>query len=198
MANTLASLNLEDGRQPDLNSYIQNMIDLRLEHTFDTLVIAAGAGPQRAAPFSAPISASKSATATNMREPNKFPAPECLVLDYLGFYITPDTILSDIALLMANYRFEFKINRKIMWDGLFWMYPPGYGVTGASTKNNESSWMIGPANPAQTIRFGNYGRFIGPNQLFTLDIICDGAVPTFVSQVTLIPFLHGIKGVAVQ
>jgi hypothetical protein len=193
-------------RQADLNSIIANMVDYRLAHQWDTTVITGGStiGLSKYSPFGegqnsgpSPVSA----TTTSLRQPNQFPSPECMIMDYLGFYFTPNALKSDLALFVANYRWEFRINRKMMFEGLMWMQPPGYAIYGESTQNNESAWFLGPssAGPMGTIRFGDYARFIGPNQGFYMDLICDGTPPTFTGpNFSIITFLHGIYGVAVQ
>lgn len=191
----------EIGRVVDINSLLNNLVDYRMSQEWDTQDISAGAGAAQYRLFANPIGSGatpRTRMQTSMREVRKFPAPECMVLDYIGFLFTEDTLLSDMILFKKNYRFEFIINTKVMWEGHVQNYPSNQTIQGHSTKTNEAAWGLGRGGAHDTLRFGNFQRYIAPNQLFECNLICDGTPPTFTGAVQLIAYLYGIKGVAVQ
>lgn len=188
----------------DINAIMAGWVDRGLWYYYDTIAITQGAtGAATYNPFSVPVGGTKTKLSTNMRVANSFPPPTCLILDWIGFYFSPDTRLADITTFINNYRFEFKIDNKIFFEGLLWMQPPGLGVSGMSTQTSESSWMLGMADFNSTLRFGDFAKYIAPQQLFTLEIISP-APPTFLTSgqggngVTLIPILHGLTDRSVQ
>lgn len=190
----------------NINAVMANWVDRGLWYYYDTLSITQGAaGAASYSMFSVPVGqSSKTRTQTNMRVGNRFPPPTCLVLDQIGFYFSPDVLLADQILFMKNYRLEFKIDNKVYFEGLMWMYPPGLGVSGYSTKTAESAWGIGQPNFFSVRMFGDYGKYIAPDQLFEFNLICDGTAPTFAATaaggvgVLLVPILHGLTDRSVQ
>jgi hypothetical protein len=191
----------------DLNAIMASWVDRGLWHYYDTISIPqAGVGAASYQPFSIPLgqgSPAKTKIQTNMRASNMFPSTVGLILDYLGFYFSPSTILADQILFIENYYFTFRIDNKIFFEGLSWMQPPGYGVSGATAKTNESAWGLGLPDFRSVLRFGDFSKYIAPLMPFSLEFIAPNP-PTFTSTanggfgVTLVPFMHGLTDRSVQ
>lgn len=196
-----------DSSGVDLNAIMAKWVDRGLWHYYDTINITQGtAGASSYTPFTLPIgqgSPAKTKLDTNMRASGMFPSTVGFILDYIGFYFSPTTILADQKLFIDNYRFEFKIDNKSFFEGLLWMQPPGYGMSGASTATDEFAWGLGMPDARCTMRFGNFAKYIAPLMPFSMELITPAA-PTFTATaaggngVKLIPFFHGLTDRSVQ
>jgi hypothetical protein len=155
----------------DINSIIRGFVDRGIWYYYDTATVAQGASTGTSIPFFAsPISATKSKLLTNMTLGNQFPPPRCLVLDNIGFYFSTTMLKADIDLFLDNCFMEFRIDDKIFFEGHLWRYASGYGLVGTSTKTNEAAWNIGLPDVGSVLRFGNFAKYIAPQQLFSLNL----------------------------
>ncbi len=191
------------------NSIMAGWVDRGPWIYWDTITVASGTQlAQSYSPFSVPIGAqnpltntTKTKLLTNMVRGNQFPPPRCLLLLSIGFYFTPQVILADIAAILSACYMEFKIDDKIFHEGLLQFFPPGFGITGASTQNGESSWTNGLAAPCYSRRFDSWSKYIAPLQQFSMNIIFDGTPPTLSSTgngLNMVITLDGLTDRSVQ
>lgn len=186
----------------DMNALIGDMVDRGIWTYYDTIEVAAGGtGATSIQAFSVPIGGTKTKLKTNMTRANQFPPPRCLVLDQIGFVFSSRMAKADIDLFLDSYYLEFKIDEKIFFEGPIWQFSAGYGLTGVTTKNNESAWTLGQPNFFATRRFGDFGKYIAPLQQFTFELIAPSA-PTYSAAPNIglyvQPFMGGLTDRAVQ
>jgi len=161
----------------DINSILGGFVDRGIWQYYDTAVVAQGASTGTSQQFfSLPISPTKSKLLTNMTLGGQFPPPRCLILDNIGFYFSTTMLKADIDLWLDSCYMEFRIDDKIYFEGHLWKYAAGYGLVGVSTKTNESAWQVGSPSNQDNLRFGNYAKYIAPQQLFSLNLVFPTAV----------------------
>lgn len=171
----------------DINSIMAGWVDRGPWIYYDLVQVNANtASPSSLNPFSVPIggqdpivSTQKTKLQTNMQRGNQFPPPRCLVMMMLGFYFSDQMLKSDIDLVLNSCYIEFRIDDKIFWEGLLWKFPAGFGLTGFTTQNGQSSFTNGIPAPQFSRRYGEYSKYIAPLQQFSLSIIFPGTPPTF-------------------
>ena len=157
------------------NSIMANWIDRTPWQYWDTItLLSATVMAQTYSVFSAPIGAQdpltnlvKNKLQTNIRKGNQFPPPNCLLLGNLGFYFESDFLKADMDLILKNYYCEFKIDEKTFHEGYLEQFPSGMGVAGASTRNGESSWTNGYPAPGYARSYGDWSKYIAPEQFFS-------------------------------
>ena len=157
------------------NSIMANWIDRTPWQYWDTItLLSATVMAQTYSVFSAPIGAQdpltnlvKNKLQTNIRKGNQFPPPNCLLLGNLGFYFESDFLKADMDLILKNYYCEFKIDEKTFHEGYLEQFPSGMGVAGASTRNGESSWTNGYPAPGYARNYGDWSKYIAPEQFFS-------------------------------
>lgn len=115
---------------------------------------------------------------TNMRAPNNFPPPRCLLLFSIQFYFSSQMLKSDIDAILDSGYFEFKIDDKIFHEGQLYNYPAGAGLMGVTTNNGEEVYTNGLPSPQSTRRFDDWSKYIAPLQTFYLNIFFPGTPPT--------------------
>lgn len=99
-----------------------------------------------------------------------FAPPYDIVVDSIGIEFDPLMTADDIDLIMRYSYFEFSILQKIQWEGKIEAYPAGMGIQGATSQNAESMWNNGVPAPPFRKRFGNFGKYLGPNTLWSWTI----------------------------
>lgn len=197
---------------PDINSIMAGWVDRGPWQYWDTM--SATAGTQLATSYSVfavPIGqvdpntgVVKTKLQTNMQRGNQFPPPRCLVLQQLAFYFASTMIKADIDAILNACYIEFRIDDKVYFEGQMWQFPAGVGLTGQSTKTNESAWVNGIPMPQATRRYGDYSKYIAPLQQFSLTVIFPGTPPTMTTTANggagmlLLPFMDGLTDRAVQ
>lgn len=171
------------------NSIMEGFIDRGPWYYYDTVIQLGSGGtgapsPQLLAqytPFSIPIGQNNPAIGiantklqTNMKQSNSFPPPRCLLLQQIGFYVSSRMIKSDLDLVLDSCYFEFRIDDKIFHEGHLYEYGDGGGLTGVSTRNNESVWNNGSLIPLFQKRFQDWSKYIAPLQQFSMVIYFSG------------------------
>lgn len=196
----------------DINSILAGFVDRGMWYFYDTIVVAVNTALQRSYdPFSVPIgqgttafgTGAKNKMDTNMRRGNQFAPPQCLILDHIGFYFGSEMLKADIDNFLNNFYFEFRIDDKIYFEGHLWYYAAGAGLAGASTKTNEGGWTNGAPEFGAAIHFGEYAKYIAPQQQFSLTLIAPNPPTTTTTAnggqgLRLIPMLCGLTDRAVQ
>jgi hypothetical protein len=176
----------------DINSLMAGWVDRGTWIYYDTMTVAKGVAVPASFQFfqqqigvpDALTGAVKTKLQTNMVNGGQFNPPRCLILNQLGFLFTgpvstssanfSQTQLADIEMFVNSCYFEFTIDSKIFFEGLLHFHPPGYGVYGFSTGNNDQAWGVGFPSPHATYTFGNYAKYIAPLQNFSLKITFPG------------------------
>lgn len=188
----------------DINAVLGGFVDRGIWYYYDTATVAQAASTGTQISFFAiPQGPTKSKLLTNMTLGNQFPPPRCLIMDNLGFYFNSNVIKPDVDLIVNNCYCEFRIDDKIFFEGHLWRYASGYGIVGTSTQTGESAWNIGKADITANLRFGQYSKYIAPQQLFslvlnfptaqTLTATADGGV-----GIGLIAMIQGLTDRSVQ
>jgi hypothetical protein len=204
----------------DINSIMAGWVDRGSWVYHDTMTVAAGvAVPQMYTFFQVPIGQNDSLTnvpktklQTNMLNNGQFSPPRCLILNQLGFYFCgpyststknyTNMALADIEMICNSCYFEFTIDQKIFFEGRLEWHPPGVGIYGASTANNDFAWGLGFPSPHATYVFGNYAKYIAPLQNFGLKITFPmGTLPLASSSgvgINLVAIMKGLTDRSVQ
>jgi hypothetical protein len=204
----------------DINSIMAGWVDRGTWIYYDTITQAAGATALAsyqlfAQPMGTPdqiTTVVKTKLQTNLTNSRQFAPPRCLILNQLGFMFTGaysgatlkgPTLWNDIQAFINSCYFEFVIDSKIFFEGRLEFHPPGYGVVGSSTANNEESWTLGFASPHATYTFGNFAKYIAPLQNFFLTIYfpMGGTLPTWSATgngINLVVFMKGLTDRSVQ
>lgn len=205
----------------DVNSIMAGWVDRGKWVYYDTLTQAAGSAALATNSFfvnglgtADPITTlTKTKLQTNLPNGRFFNPPRCLILDQLGFMFTGaqtlsasvpklQTVLADIEQFCFSSYFEFKIDEKIFFEGLLQFHPPGYGITGYSSGNNEEAWGLGIPSPLATYCFGNFAKYIAPLQNFSLTITFPGStLPVWTTSgqgINLVVFMKGLTDRSVQ
>lgn len=173
----------------DTNSIVQGLIDRGPWQYWDTIYFAnATAVPASIEPFSVPngqlntlgasggatLNVAKTKLQTNMALSKQFPPPRCLLLISIGFWFSGEWVKSDIDKIMQATYFEFRIDDKIFHEGWLHDAPPGSGFTGVSNVAGESVYTNGLPAPQYSRRFGDWAKYIAPQQLFSLKLTFGG------------------------
>ena len=204
----------------DINSIMAGWVDRGPWQYYDTL--RALSSTQLAAQynlFATPIgggdpyygNVAKTKVITNMVRGNQFPPPRCLVIMQVGFYFSSQMVKSDIDLIMDNAYIEVKIDEKIYMEGQLWQFPAGVGLAGVSTQTGQSVFTNGMPTLNSTRRYGEYSKYIAPQQQFSMTINFPGVPPTLSANVVngggsggtngalyLVPFFDGLTDRSVQ
>lgn len=201
------------------NSIMANWIDRTPWQYWDTItILPAVAMAQTYSPFSVPIGSqdpltnlTKNKLQTNIRKGNQFPPPNCLLLGNIGFYFESNMIKSDIDLILANYYCEFKIDEKTFHEGYLQQFPSGMGLSGLSTQTGESVYTNGLPAPGYARNYGDWSKYIAPEQFFSLILYwqpsqvlgsaagtASAAPPTLTDGGTIRVVLNGLTDRSVQ
>ena len=170
------------------NSIMQGFIDRGPWYYYDTVIQTPTGGPPATAqtlaqytPFSIPIGAQNPATnvantklITNMRAPNQFPPPRCLLLMSIGFYFSSRMTKADIDLILDCAYFEFRIDDKIFHEGHLYEYAANTGLSGVTTQHGESVYTNGSPIISLGKRFEDWAKYIAPLQQFSMTIFLSG------------------------
>lgn len=211
------------GGAPDINALIGQMVDRGLWWYYYTLKLAAGStlssqytlfNAALGSPDPYPLSGTPTLTKVETNMPNTssngFNAPRDLILDQIGFKIQESALLTDIVSFDQYSYFELKIIDKIFYEGKISWHPMGTGISGFSTKTNESAWLYGTPNQAAVVRFGNFAKYIAPQMNWSLVLYFPPSSGPSASAltltttnnggsgVTLVTFLKGLTDRAVQ
>ncbi len=167
----------------DMNSLQAGIVDRVSGLYFYTLELAAGAVLQPTySLFNAfigqqdpyPLVANDVLTEvkTNMYSTSNqgFNPPWDIVLDSIGVEFDPQMTPADIDLVSRYSFFQFKILQKMQWEGKLENYPAGMGISGATSQNAQSQWNNGEPNPNARKRFGRYGKYLGPQTMWSWDL----------------------------
>jgi hypothetical protein len=167
------------------NSIMQGFIDRGPWYYYDTVIQTPVAGTAQLlsqySPYSIPIGAQNPSTGvantkliTNMRAPNQFPPPRCLLLMSIGFYFSSRMIKSDIDLVLDSCYFEFRIDDKVFHEGHLYEYAACTGLSGVTTQNTESVYTNGAPIISLGKRFEDWAKYIAPLQQFTMTLFFSG------------------------
>lgn len=213
-------LNAQQATGLDINSIMAGWVDRGTWIYYDTVTQAKSTAAQASYQlFKVPVGQNDQITGvqktklqTNLENPGQFAPPRCLILNQLGFMFTGpystssanyvQTTLQDMEAFVNSCYFEMKIDSKIFFEGLLHFHPPGYGVYGSSTGNNEEAFGLGFPSPHATYTFGNFAKYIAPLQNFSLNIIFPmNTLPTWSSGgngINLVVFMKGLTDRSVQ
>ncbi len=198
----------------DNNTFVGNVLDRGPWLFYDTLqVTQAAAIPQSVQFFSVPIGGqiltgpltgqAKTKLQTNLKKPNQLPQPQRYLMRSLGFYFSASTWLPDLIAVTEGAYFLFKIDEKVYHEGLLEFFPPGLGIVGETTVNNQQVWQNGQQTLTARRDFGDYARVISDALTFSLEVIFPAATSAATTaaggnNITLIPILDGILDRLVQ
>lgn len=181
-------LTASEAQGRNTNSIMEGWVDRGPWYYYDTVIQQGSGGATPATqllsqytPFSIPIGqqnpaigAANTKLITNMKTSNSFAPPRCLLLMQIGFYFSSRMIKSDIDNIIDSCYFEFRIDDKIFHEGHLYEYADGAGLSGTSTRNNESAWVNGVPILPLTKRFQDWSKYIAPLQQFSMTINFSG------------------------
>lgn len=204
----------------DINSIMAGWVDRGPWQYYDTIRSGSSAAVQaQYQAFAVPIGGGdpyygnvpKTKVITNMVRGNQFPPPRCLVIMQVGFYFSSQMVKSDIDLILDNAYIEVKIDEKIYMEGQIWQFPAGVGLAGVSTQTGLAVFTNGLPTLNSTRRYGEYSKYIAPQQQFSMTINFPGTPPTLSANVVngggsggtngalyLVPFFDGLTDRSVQ
>jgi hypothetical protein len=211
----------------DINSIMAGWVDRGKWIYYDTITQAAGSSALSVyTPFAVGLNQNdqinttliKTKLQTNLPNGGQFNPPRCLILNQLGFLFTGqpatsstatktygNTVLADIEQFCNSCYFEFRIDDKIFFEGLLEFHPPGVGIYGSSTNQNEESWGLGFPSPLAVWEFGNFAKYIAPLQNFSLQIKFPGStLPVWATSgnggqgINLVVMMKGLTDRSVQ
>lgn len=181
----------------DINSIMAGWVDRGPWQYYDTL--RAPSSAQLAAQYSmfaVPVgggdpyysssggaNVAKTQAITNMVRGNQFPPPRCLVIMQVGFYFSSQMVKSDIDLILDNAYIQVKIDEKVYMEGQIWQFPAGVGLAGATSESGQAAWTNGMPTLNSTRRYGEYSKYIAPQQQFSLTVNFPGTPPTLGANV---------------
>ena len=162
------------------NSIMQGWVDRGPWQYWDTITFpnkSNAALLQTYNPFSVPIggidpltNVQKTKLQTNMVRGNQFAPPRCLLLNAIGFYFSSQWLKADMDKVLDSCWMEFRIDDKIFHEGQMWQFPPGAGQTGVTAVTTEESWGLGLKAPFYQRRYGDWSKYIAPEQQFSMTI----------------------------
>lgn len=176
----------------DINSIMAGWVDRGPWQYYDTLRAPSSAAlAAQYSMFAVPVgggdpyygNVAKTQAVTNMVRGNQFPPPRCLVIMQVGFYFSSQMIKSDIDLLLDNAFIQVKIDEKVYMEGQLWQFPAGVGLAGASTQTGTAVFTNGLPTLNSTRRYGEYSKYIAPQQQFSLTVNFPGTPPTLSGNV---------------
>lgn len=195
----------------NINSVMDGWVDRGPWRYWDKVNVPTGTAiPTTLNPFSVPIggqdpitSTQKTKYDTNMQRGNQFPPPRCLVMRRLMLQFDPRMLLVDINAILGQFVLEFKIDDKIFWEGHLTEFPSGFGLTAATTATGQAVWQNGfPGGLGYTLDYGDYAKYIAPQQQFSMRIYTETAVPTLSTLGTvgwsMFAFIDGLTDRSVQ
>jgi hypothetical protein len=163
-----------------MNALIQGTVDRVTGFYYYTLELAAGAllqpqynlfnaavGDQDPYPLVVGDVLTKVKTNILTRSSQGFAPPYDIVLDSLGIEVDPNMTPGDIDIITRYSYFEMKILEKMQWEGKIEAYPAGMGIGGATSQNAQSQWNIGNPDPNCRKRFGRFGKYLGPQTMWS-------------------------------
>ena len=186
----------------DMNSLQAGIVDRISGHYYYTLELAAGAALQpqyslfnayigQADPYPLVANDVLTEVKTNMYSTSNqgFSPPWDIVLDSIGVEFDPMMLPADIDLLNRYGYFEFSILQKVQWNGKLSNYPAGMGMSGATSQNAQSQWNNGVPDPNSRKRFGRYGKYLGPQTMWSWNLYFPANAGPVVGGVHTIPTL---------
>lgn len=136
---------------------------------------------------------------TNMTQGGHFSPPYCLVMEQFGFFIQTSDTLADVKAVFNGAYFEFRILGKIFFEGLIWMAPGAFGLTGHPNSQSTGEFITnGLPAPQYGYRVGKYARYIPPLTQFNMKLTFPGTAPTLTSAFKLVCYLDGLSDNPVQ
>ena len=99
-----------------------------------------------------------------------FAPPYDIVVDAVGIEVDPLMNPADINLISRYSYFEFKILQKMQWEGKIEAYPAGMGIQGATAVNAQAQWNNGVPEHGARKRFGRYGKYLGPQTMWSWEL----------------------------
>jgi hypothetical protein len=201
------------GGGPNPNAVVGGVVDRRPWRYWDTFTWPTASPtvplPNNIALFTVPMqqidayvpTLRKTKLQTNMTKSGEFPSPECLLMQQLSIYLCQDfgNTKVNIDQFFEGCWLEFKINNKIFWEGLPWMFPAGLGYMGTPAVANtaDQNWTNGFPAPQAAWRAGTFSKYIAPLQPFSLNFFFP-TPPTMATPFKLVVFLDGLADTAVQ
>lgn len=167
------------------NSIMNGWVDRGPWFYWDTLTVAAGTTLANSYQlFSVPIGAQDPVTSTtktllqtNMVRGNQFPPPRCLLLQKVGFYLSSTMIKADVDKFLDGCVLRLTIDEKVFHEGPPVYYSAGVGLSGVTTQTGESAYSIGLPGETLAKRFGDWSKYIAPQQQFNVTLLFP-ATPT--------------------
>jgi hypothetical protein len=176
----------------DINSIMAGWVDRGPWQYYDTLrALSSTQLSAQYSLFATPIgqgdpyygNVQKNQAITNMVRGNQFPPPRCLVIMQVGFYFSSQMLKADIDLLLDNAYIQVKIDEKVYMEGQLWQFPAGVGLAGVSTQTGQAVFTNGLPTLNSTRRYGEYSKYIAPQQQFSLTVSFPGTPPTLSANV---------------
>lgn len=133
---------------------------------------------------------------TNMVRGNQFAPPRCLLLLAIGFQFSSNFLKPDIDLILQSCYFEFRIDEKIFHEGWLVDGPAGGGLSGLTQNSGESNYNNGLPSPFYQRRFGDWAKYIAPEQQFSMVLNFGGggvAIPTIGTGSTAINYPGNLR-----
>jgi hypothetical protein len=158
------------------NPVVPNMADRQAWMLYDRTIIATNAATPTSqlfftVPTGQPVGAvPKPKTDTNMVQSGRLEDPQRFFMTALRIIVASDALSVDLNALLSNYFLEFWIGGKIYQEGPLVLFPGGAGVSGFSTKTNESNWNNGIPSPAAINLLGEEGVWILQGQQFRVEM----------------------------
>lgn len=198
---------------PNPNAVLGGVVDRRPWRYWDTFTwpttSPTTALPSEIALFTVPMQQTdlyvttlrKTKLQTNMTKSGEFAAPECLLMQQISIYLCQGSGNTKVNIdqFFENCWMEFKINNKIFWEGLPWMFPAGLGYMGTPAIANtaDQNWTNGFPAPQAAWRAGTFSKYIAPLQPFSLRFFFPGTAPTMATNFKLVVFLDGLADTSV-
>ncbi len=109
---------------------------------------------------------------TNLRgKGSQFPPPNCCLIKRLGLQFSSEFTKPNINTILNSYYLELKIDDKVFYEGHMIDFPAGGGMVGTTENSGESSWINGVSVPTFQRTYGDWGYYIAPEQLFSVQMI---------------------------
>lgn len=160
------------------NPVVPNMADRQAWMLYDRTIIATNtATPTSQLFFTIPTgqqvgvaAVPKPKTDTNMVQSGRLEDPQRFFMTALRIIVASDALTVDLNALLSNYYLEFWIGGKIYQEGPLVLFPGGAGVSGFSSKTNESNWNNGVPSPSSINLLGEEGVWILQGQQFRVEM----------------------------
>lgn len=168
------------GDNIDINALVDRLVDQQKTYAYDLLTLAPGtqvaSNPYQI--FKNPIGAPdpyngglvKTERETNLTKSGEFSAPTDFIINNLGFFVMPGATEFDVEQIFNHCYMEFKILKKVLWQGHLYRHPSGMGLYGVSNNAGDQSWQNGVPEPSKVWHLGDWRKYIPPEVGFSLTL----------------------------